>query len=321
MTLDSDLLVDRRRLRRKLTLWRALAALALVGAVLGTALFGTRAGLGPTAAPHIARVRVEGLITGDRETLDLLDRLARSNASAVIVSIDSPGGTASGAEALHEALRRVAEKKPTAAVIGSLAASGGYVVALATDRVFARQNALVGSIGTIIQYPDATRLLDQIGVRVEAVRSSPLKAQPNGLEPVPPEAREALQALIGDSFAWFRDLVRTRRSLDEAETARVADGRVFTGRQAIGLKLVDALGGEREAIAWLEAERGVAKDLRVRDWRRSERSGFGLWRAAAALAHVAGLDEIGALLRRAGEAEEIRLLDGVLALWRPAPPR
>ena len=155
------------------------------------------------------------------------------------------------------------------AVVGSMAASGAYIAALGADRIFVRGNSIVGSIGVLVEFPNVSGLMDKVGVKLELIKSSPLKAAPNGLEPTSEEARAAMAALVADSFSWFKGLVKERRRLSDDELARVDDGRVFTGRQGLPLKLADAIGGEREAIQWLETEKGVAKNLPVRDWRAS----------------------------------------------------
>ncbi|PTM39342.1 signal peptide peptidase SppA [Bosea sp. 124] len=319
MSSDADLLADRRSLRRKVTLWRLLAVVGVLGAAVVAGLAWTGRTPGSLSQAHIARVTISGFISGDRRTLELVKSLENSRAAAVLVRIDSPGGTVSGSEALYDALRQLAAKKPMVAVVDGLAASGGYIAAIGSDRIVARQTSLVGSIGVLFQLPNVAQLLDTIGVKVESIKSSPLKAAPSGFEPTSPEARAALQRVVDDNYDWFKRLVRERRRLAEPEVAVVSDGRVHTGRQAAALKLVDEIGGEPEAIAWLEREKGVAKGLRVRDWRRrSETSSLGLWSAGEAMARAAGLDTLAAILARAADQPLGLRLDAPLALWQPA---
>lgn len=319
MSLTADTIIDRRRLRRSLTIWRVLAILAaMIAIAIGGYAFARRSGVVAAGANHIARVTISGFISGDRATLTMLDDIGKSNASAVVVAIDSPGGTAAGAEALYDKLRELATRKPTVAVVQTIAASGGYIAALAADRIYARQNSFVGSVGVIIQYPDVSRLLDNVGVKVEEVKSSPLKAAPSGLTPTSDEARRAIQSLIADSFAWFRDLVRSRRGYDEASVAAVADGRVFTGRQALANKLIDALGAERDAIDWLIANRNVERNLPVRDWRPRRPGSLTFLNASAGALRMIGLEQAATLLDRAGLLSETTATGGLLALWRPA---
>jgi protease-4 len=313
----ADYLVERRRLRSKVTFWRVVAFLAVVAAVLYGGWRVAGGGQPLSASEHIARVTIEGLITGDRDTLRLLQNVADSNAAGVILNIESPGGTTTGSEKIYEELRRLAAKKPTVAVVGNMAASGAYIAALGADRIYARGNSLVGSIGVLFQIPNVSKLLDTVGVKVEEVKSSPLKAAPNGLEPTSPEARAALASLVADSYDWFKTLVKERRSLNDQELAVVADGRVFTGRQSLPLKLVDALGGEREAIEWLEAEKKVQAKLPVREWRRQRSlENLGILGLTAGLADMFGFESLAGMLKKAEQTGEIRMLDGLLAIWQ-----
>jgi protease IV len=321
MSLDTDAIVDRRRLRRKLTFWRVLVFLLVVAAVVGTAVVvaGRRGGLGGTGGA-IARLTISGLIRGDTERVESIERLGRSSVKAVIVHVDSPGGTTAGSEQLFDSLRRLAGRKPMVVVVDGLAASGGYITAIAADHIIAQDTSLVGSIGVLFQYPNLTELLKSIGITVEEIKSSPLKAAPNGFEPTSPEARAAIQAIVMDSYAWFRGLVQTRRHIDGDALGRVADGRIFTGRQAIDLKLVDELGDERSAKAWLSKERGIDPDTPVRDWRvRSRFSDFSFLHPAAAVLEFVGLSSLAHRLEDAGAVRALEQLnlDGLLALWHP----
>ena len=316
---DPDHLVDRRILRRKLTFWRVALFLVIGAAIVAVGMrYANRdAGTGK----HIARLSIAGLITGDKDTLKLVrDIGASKNAEALIVSIESPGGTTTGAERLYQELRLVAQKKPVVAVVGTMAASGGYIAALGTERIFAEGNSLVGSIGVLFQFPNFGKLLENVGVSMETVKSAPLKASPNGFEPTSPEARAALAELVSDSFFWFKDLVKERRQLNADELAKVSDGRVFTGRQGLGLKLVDALGGEREAIAWLEQEKKVYHNLPIRDWKK-ERSleRLGVLGVAAAFFQLMGWDGAAARLDNISHLGEARLLDGLVSVWQVNP--
>lgn len=314
---DADLLADRRRLRRKLTAWRLFAFLGIIVAIvaLGISATGDRPLLGQ---PHVAKVAISGFIAGDQRTLDLLKKIGESRAAGVLVMVDSPGGTTAGAEALYGALRRLSEKKPTVAVVGTMAASGGYIAAIATDRIVSRQTSLVGSIGVLVQYPNFGKLLDTLGVKVEDVKSSPLKASPSGYEPTSPEARAALASLVADTYAWFKQLVRERRHFDDNQLAAVSDGRVFTGRQAMELKLIDQLGDERDAVAWLEREKGIAKDLPLREWKPSTGSTFNLWSSLGVAATLFGFDDLAQAFNRVGIESDVARLDGLLAVWHPS---
>jgi protease-4 len=325
MSLDADQIVDRRRMRRKLTFWRVFAAVLAIGAVvaIGAALrpAGIDALTGAGGA-SIARITITGIIRSDQERVTALERLSRSRAKAVIVHINSPGGTTAGSEELHRSLIAVGEKKPMVVVVDGLAASGAYIAAIASDHIVAQETSLVGSIGVLFQFPNVSDLLGKIGVTMEEIKSSPLKAAPNGYEPTSPEARAAIAALVKDSYDWFRDLVKNRRKLDEQALDRVADGRVFTGRQGVPLKLVDELGDEQTAIAWLAKESNIDPKTPVRDYQLRNRFSdlpF-LHTAVIALLDAAGLGALAQRLETWSAVQSIdRLnLDGLLALWHPS---
>src|SRR2546430_8376159 len=274
MSLDSDVIVDRRRIRRKLTFWRVTAVLVAIAAIVTVGVVASPAGRSAfTTSGSIARVQIDGLIRSDNDRVEALERLEKSHAAAVIVHINSPGGTTAGSEQLYDALVRLKAKKPLVVVVEGLAASGGYITAIAADHIVAQQSSLVGSIGVLFQFPNFGELLKTVGVKVEEVKSSPLKAAPNGFEPTSPEARAAIDALVKDSYAWFRGMVSDRRRLAGPALDKVVDGRVFTGRQALELKLIDALGNEQAAVDWLAQEKGIDPKTPVRDYRLTPRFG------------------------------------------------
>ena len=321
MIADAEMIADRRRLRRKLTLWRVLtfATLIVVVAVAGLIASGTPTAIG-LARQQIARVSVSGFIAGDQRMADLLRRVGESSSVAgVVISISSPGGSTTGSEELFQNVRRLADRKPTVAFVDGTAASGAYITALAADRIVARETSLVGSIGVLFQYPVVTGLLGKVGVEVEEIKSSPLKAEPSPFKATSPGARAALQAVVDDTYGWFKDLVRSRRGMTDSELAAVSDGRVFSARQGLALKLVDQLGTERDAIAWMEREKSVARNLPVRDWKPTGSNDFGLWTAAAALADASGFGGAATALRALGETASGATFGGLMALWRPSP--
>jgi protease IV len=320
MPIDAEQMSERRRLTRRLSFWRIAAIAAACLTVIGIALATfARSSMLPGGA-HVARVTISGIITGDRQTLRLLEDVRRSPASAVVVVIDSPGGTVPGSEMIYDELRRLNQRKPVVTVVNSLAASGGYIAALGTERIVARQTSLVGSIGVLFQVPNVTVLLDKVGVKMETVRSTPLKAMPSGIEPTSPEAKAAVEALVSENYAWFRTLVKDRRNLSDEQIALAADGRVFSGRRGKELGLVDDIGGEREARAWLESAKDISSNLPVRDYRKRrtlEESGL-LGLATSALGWL-GIDSGVSALERFSQKSEALSLDGLLALWQPTP--
>jgi protease-4 len=317
--LDAEALSDRRRLRRKLTFWRVAGLLALVAAIAiaGYATVGPQR-MGGRGSSHIARISVDGVITGSQRMAELMREVGESRSvSGVVISISSPGGTTTGSEELFRNIRALSAKKPVVAFVDGTAASGGYITAIAADHIVARDTSLVGSIGVLFQYPDVSQLMGKVGVSMEAIKSTPLKAEPNPFTRTSPEARAALQSVVNDTYDWFKNLVRERRKMDDAQLAAVSTGQVFSGRQSVSLKLVDRIGSERDAVAWLESDKGVSKDLPVRDWKPRGDRDFSFFAWAATGADVAGLADLADGLRRASSAAEQAQLDGVLALWQP----
>jgi protease-4 len=262
VSLETDLLLDRRRLKRRLVFWRVFAVVALVVAALGVF---RGAGLAPRGA-HITRVSVDGLITEDRKVTEAIEKLADDNqVKAVILSIDSPGGSVSGGETIHDAIARVAAKKPVVVTMGSLAASAGYMIAMPANRIFAREATLTGSIGVLIETGEVSGLLAKLGIGPEVIRSGPLKDEPSLVRPLSPAGQEVMQGLVNDMYDQFVEMVAQGRHMEPDKVRSLADGRAYTGRQALKLGLVDAIGGEREAKEWLTSAKGVPAGLPVQD--------------------------------------------------------
>ncbi|MEE9250430.1 MAG: signal peptide peptidase SppA [Alphaproteobacteria bacterium] len=300
MTLDADTLIDRKRLKRRLGLWRVLAILALIAVVVVAVgrfdFFWQKR--------HVARLTVSGIITDNRLRDEALARVAKdSNVAALILYIDSPGGTVVGGETLYRSVRATAEKKPVVAVMGTLATSGGYMAALAADYIFAREGTITGSIGIVLQTTDITGLLSKLGISAEAIKSGPLKAVPSPFEPLSDEAREATMAVVTDMYEMFVDMVVEQRKLPRETVLKLADGRIYTGRQAAANGLIDETGGEEAARQWLEKEHDISKSLPVRDVRIKR--GAADW-----------LKLVGSLTGKTLFSERLTL-DGLVSLWHP----
>ncbi len=316
MSMKADDLIDRRRLRRKLTFWRIvtflIAALAIVA--MSTWLAGER--IPGVTTDHIAKVRIEGTITEDEDLLRRLDEVRKSaSVKGVILSIDSPGGTTAGGEAIFDAVRKLAAEKPVVAQVGTLAASAGYMIASASDHIVARKSSIVGSIGVLVQFPDLTGLMDKLGVKLEEIKSSPLKAEPNPFNPTTDEERAMMRNMIMDSYDWFVGIVAERRSMSKAEATALANGSVWTGRQALANKLIDEVGGEDQAIAWL-GTKGVDAKLEVIEWKPARTGSFFLPSSVAqALGRVLGVGDLSSELIKEMGADRL-FLDGMLSLWQ-----
>ena len=261
MSLDADLIIERRRLKRQLNLWRVIGLVAVLAAIVVGA-----GRLNLTGDGHIARIAINGIIVDDLARDEVLRKIAENDrAKALIVNINSPGGSYVGGEALYEALRFVGRKKPVVALMGTTATSAGYLTALASDQIFARSSSLTGSIGVILQSVDVTNMLDNIGVKPIVIKSAPLKAQPNPFEKFSKAARKVTESVVADFYNMFIDVVAERRNLPREKVKKLADGRVFSGRQAYALGLIDAIGAETEARKWLFDSHEIADSLPIED--------------------------------------------------------
>jgi len=297
--MDPDTILDRRRLKRRRVFWRVFSA-ATVAALIAVSI-GKFVGISEN---YVARLSIVGFIAEDVERSKAIEKLiSEDDAAAVIVRINSPGGTTTGSEQIYHGLRRLAELKPVVAVIGTIGASGGYIVAIAADHIVARETSLTGSIGILFQTAEISGLMEKIGIKPFTVKSGTLKGQPSPFEPVTDEVRNSLAILLADSFDWFSNLVQQRRNLDELTLEAATDGRIFSGRQAVKLKLIDAIGGERTARKWLKEKHGIDYDIPTREIFWGEKSDL-----IARMLDIIG----GKLFKNKGVA-----IDGLLSVWRP----
>lgn len=322
MTLEADLAVDRMRLKRRLTVWRAVAVLGFVVALLATGLDRHHGRL--VSGPHLVRLRIDGVITENRDRIDLIDAAAKDvGVKGLILAIDSPGGSVSGGESLHDAIARFAAEKPVVVTMGGVAASAGYMIAVPAARIFASNATLTGSIGVILQSPDVSGLLGKIGIGVDELVSGPLKGQPSIVKPLSPEGRVMLQGVVMDLYEQFVDMVAVGRHMDPARVRSLGDGRPYTGHQALGLGLIDQIGDERDARQWLAKNRQLSLSLPIdpldrkaeRNWFRTRISGA-LNGVAVAVIH----DAIVALVNDPTSKTLVPqglALDGAISLWQP----
>lgn len=267
MALNADTLLDRMQLKSRIRMWRLMAILAL--GIAAVATFGslrTNPTISPLTGGYIARVHVEGVIDDDIKMHELLTELRDSKAvKAVMVRIDSPGGTAVGGEQLYVDLRAIAEKKPVVAVMRNMATSAGYLTAVAADQIFAREGTITGSVGVILQTAEFTNMADKLGITPITIKSGDLKASPSPVEKLGGKQRAALQASLDTFFQFFKGTVAERRQLPPSTINLLEDGRIFSGKQALKYRLIDAIGGEEEAVNWLETAKKLEKSLPVLD--------------------------------------------------------
>jgi protease-4 len=264
MALSAATLLERARLRLSVRKWRGLALFCLLMLLLSFPYIKLNKLSG---GDYIARITIDNIIMFDQYRNDILKQLAKDDkVKAVMLKIDSPGGTVVGGESLYNNIRKISEKKPVAVLMGSTATSAAYMAAIAGDRIFAYNGTVTGSIGVIMQSFEATSLAEKIGIKPIIIKSSPLKATPNPLEKFSPQAEEALKHTVKDIHNMFIDMVIARRTNSKSSKIRdLADGRVFTGREALQLGLIDEIGSEDDAKSWLVTKRGIKSDLEIKD--------------------------------------------------------
>jgi protease IV len=307
-----DEIIDRRALRRKISFWRIVALVVAAAAIVAVSAVSMK-NFGASRGNHIARIAIDGTILNDRELVQRIkDAADDDNVKAMIIAIDSPGGTTVGGEVLHEAVSNAKAKKPVVAEVATMAASAGYMIAAATDHIVARESSIVGSIGVLVQMPNVSGLMQKIGVSIDEVKSSPLKAEPSMLNQTTPTELAMIDRMIRDSYDWFVDLVVKDRKMTRAQVLALADGSIFTGRQAKSNKLVDALGGEAEVLAYLKT-RNIADDLKIVDWNPPAQEPFGIF---GSLAESLGIAPAAMQQFMRATGSDALFLDGLVSVWQ-----
>jgi protease-4 len=263
MALNADTLLDRIYLKSQARRWRIIAL--LLGLVAFLAIAGRFSDVDSRfAGEHIARLTIAEVIDDDIKRHELMQEIAEDkNVKALIVRINSPGGGTVGSEQIYLDLREIAKRIPVVCTMRSYAASGGYLAAIGADYILATEGTITGSVGVIMQTAEVSSLADKLGIKPITVRSGELKAAPNPFAPFTSQERDLVQGVIADFYNYFLDLVKTRRKLTKEQVAIIADGRIVSGREAVKLHLVDALGGEKEALEWLKKEHKIDTSLEV----------------------------------------------------------
>ncbi|QXK91785.1 signal peptide peptidase SppA [Neoehrlichia mikurensis] len=254
----SDQLVKIEILNSRIKLWRTVSFIVICLSILLVNYVDFSGITNTIGMQYIAQVTINEEISQNDNRYRLLKQLAKNdNAKALILIIDSPGGSVVDSEILYQQIRDIAQKKPVVAVLNNLAASGGYMAAIAADYIIAHSNTLTGSIGVIAQYIGIAPMAKKLGISLKSIKTSELKAAMSYFEELTPNGEKAIQNIVNESYKFFVDLIVHRRKLTKEHVLKVADGRVYTGSQAIKLGLVDRLGGEKDAIEWLKKQHNI----------------------------------------------------------------
>lgn len=278
MVIPPDYLIERKHNKRKLTLWKLIAIflfVALIIIVIVKRQENSTSSQYIGSGKYIASVLIDEIIFEDAKRDKKLEKIIDDERiSALIVNVNSPGGTVVGSEKIYNILRKISAKKPVAIVMGTIAASGGYLISLGGDYIVSHNGTITGSIGVIFQTFEVTDLATKLGITFNNFKSGELKAAPNPTEKVTESVREAIMLNIEDNYEYFVELVAARRDLPIDYVKKLADGRIYSGRQALKLKLVDAVGTQEDAIKWLQKTKKIDKILKVKEFKIKPRTKF-----------------------------------------------
>ena len=224
---------------------------------------------------YIANYNISGLLISADEIIEDLEELKSNNeVNSIIISVDSPGGTTVSAEEIYLKLKEVSLVKPTAIVMRNIATSGAYLLSLGGDVIFSRENTITGSIGVLLQWARVDEALSKLGIEVNEVKSGKLKAEPDFFGELDEEAQQVTKEIIDETFEWFIRIVKVERDLNPSEIYTISDGRIFTGRQAIELNLVDEIGDKNDAKIWLVENKEIDSNSPIIDYGNSKKPSF-----------------------------------------------
>lgn len=257
--------------RRRLFFWRTISFITV--AIIVYLSFENQEK--SSSNEYIANYNISGLLISADEIIEDLEELKSSNeVNSIIISVDSPGGTTVSAEEIYLKLKEVSLVKPTAIVMRNIATSGAYLLSLGGDVIFSRENTITGSIGVLLQWARVDEALSKLGIEVNEVKSGKLKAEPDFFGEIDEEAQQVTKEIIDETFEWFIRIVKVERDLNPSEIYTISDGRIFTGRQAIELNLVDEIGDKNDAKIWLVENKEIDSNSPIIDYGKSKKPSF-----------------------------------------------
>jgi protease-4 len=272
MSIDWQILEETKKKWYRKGLWRGILISIIIATVIYFLWNSTNLS---SNFSHIARININGIIFDNSEIVEIIDNLANNdNVKSVLVKINSPGGTVVGSESLYIAINSLSQKKPVISLMGEIATSGGYIVALASNYILARQNTLTGSIGVIVENQNFSELSEKIGVSIDTTKSGKIKGGQNPLSPLDPLVKINNQKLVNYSFDWFISLIKKNRDINQSVLELISDGRTLTGGMAMDLGLIDGIGTEKEALKYLEKNYPDIKGLPIIDIETPSKKSF-----------------------------------------------
>ncbi|MGX6960893.1 MAG: signal peptide peptidase SppA [Rickettsia endosymbiont of Pentastiridius leporinus] len=268
MNITPDYLIERKQTKSQLLIWKlvAIILILLLFFFIGKD-FAPKEVLTGNNEDYIASVLIDGIIFEDEKRDKRLNKIVdNSHIKAVIVNVNSPGGTVVGSEKIYNILLKISKKKPVVIVMGTMAASGGYLISLAGDYIISHNGTITGSIGVILQTTEVTDLAQKLGITFHNFKSGELKGAPNPTEKLTEDVKVAVMENVEDTYNFFLELVAERRKMTLEQVKKLADGRIYSGRQALKLNLVDSIGSEDTALKWLREVKKINADLVVKDY-------------------------------------------------------
>ena len=257
--------------RRRLFFWRTISLITVVIIVYLSFENQEKS----SSNGYIANYNISGLLISADDIIEDLEELKSNNeVNSIIISVDSPGGTTVSAEEIYLKLKEVSLVKPTAIVMRNIATSGAYLLSLGGDVIFSRENTITGSIGVLLQWARVDEALSKLGIEVNEVKSGKLKAEPDFFGEIDEEAQKVTKEIIDETFEWFIRIVKVERNLNPSEIYTISDGRIFTGRQAIELNLVDEIGDKNDAKIWLVKNKEIDSNSVIIDYGKSKKPSF-----------------------------------------------
>jgi len=257
--------------RRRLFFWRTISLITVVIIVYLSFENQEKS----SSNGYIANYNISGLLISADDIIEDLEELKSNNeVNSIIISVDSPGGTTVSAEEIYLKLKEVSLVKPTAIVMRNIATSGAYLLSLGGDVIFSRENTITGSIGVLLQWARVDEALSKLGIEVNEVKSGKLKAEPDFFGVIDEDAQKVTKEIIDETFEWFIRIVKVERNLNPSEIYTISDGRIFTGRQAIELNLVDEIGDKNDAKIWLVKNKEIDSNSVIIDYGKSKKPSF-----------------------------------------------
>ena len=262
--MKNDTFIVIQDLKKKILRWRILAFIGIFLIILSyaSAIFKHSS----TKKNIIAKVDIKGVLLNDMISYEKLKELNNDNIKGIILNINSEGGDVVESEKLYTFFRKISNNKPIVSIINSIGASGGYMVAMASDYIIAYNTSSVGSIGVLVQTYEITELAKKLGITLTNYKSSPLKAAPNPLEKINPDVDMVISQQINDVYDYFLNIFVERRKIKITEAQEIANGQIYTGRQALEYGLIDKIGNEDDVIDYFKDNNVNIDEMEIVDF-------------------------------------------------------